>query len=192
MITYLPYPDYVMSARALGPVALEQSLDDAITILNVLTTPAMANTPQSNNPAVRMWTGYVPALAAYANTMARAMPVKMRQPNAEAFIGSRWSDDPETWVALISERLTAETLPWWFGWPDLHQSHRAMLLRESPLHYRQVFPSLFESSVANAGPDLWPHQLMGQYRTHETGRHGVWSEWMFTDYRVDKEMTCRT
>ena len=68
MQTYLPYPDFAASARALDPRRLGSQRVEALQVLRALTTPGYG---WRHHPAVLMWRGH-PALGSYGVTVCRA------------------------------------------------------------------------------------------------------------------------
>lgn len=200
MFIPLPRPDFHCSLSVLGPDALQKATDDAGQCLLVLTTPRMANVPQANNPTARMWRGYQMALAEYVSMawdtqnrrrLVRSTFITPPETIVAAINTGRTSDDVIPWINRLRGRLNGSDVPWWFGWPRLHESHRARLIRSSPLFYRNAFndhPPIHER------PMVWPGgaDRVGEYRVQEHGKHGTWSEWRKTDYRFERSgITCR-
>lgn len=86
-------------------------------ILNALRNPASR---WRHHPTVRMWAGFEDALAAYMNAC-------IDEWERRGFV-NRMKRAP----------LPASyKLPWWFGDPRFHASHRAALLRKQPAFYRR-------------------------------------------------------
>lgn len=130
MQTFLPYPDFEASAKALDSRRLGKQRVEAWQIWLCLKMPNR----WKNHPAVRMWSGYEDALAMYMNAMidewvARGFHNNMRKlphdPNAE--------------------------MPPWLGDPRFHRAQQSNLVRKDPAFYGPQFPDV--------APDLlyfWP------------------------------------
>ena len=118
MQTFLPYPDFAESARALDWRRLGKQRAEALTILNIIEGRTTSRGWQ-NHPAVNMWRGYARALRVYLNECIREwvrrgyvnnMPVEEVPPESVEY-------------------------PWWLGVELFHASHRANLLRKDPEFY---------------------------------------------------------
>ena len=149
MQTFLPYPDFLASARTLDQKRLGKQRVETIQVLRGLTRP---NYGWRNHPAVKMWAGYEEALTRYgldvcavwcgqgrADTCAATMTTDLA-----AACGIRH-------VRTQAELAEAGELPPWLGREDLHRSHRSSLLRKDPGHYGPQF--------GDVPPDLeyvWP------------------------------------
>jgi len=118
MQTFLPYPDFVKSAKVLDYRRLGKQRVEAQQILNVLqgTTDAW-----KNHPAVKMWRGYENALIVYRNTMIE-----------------EWMNRGYNNTMLILPIYSDEiVMPKWFGDKAFHAAHRSSLLRKDPVFYGQ-------------------------------------------------------
>jgi hypothetical protein len=130
--TWLPYPDFRRSAACLDPKRLGKQRVEAYQILRTLRGISKG---WRNHPAVKMWRGYEPALAAYMNACI------------------------DEWVrrgyrnAMLKERVSRYRLPPWFGDPAVHASHRANLLRKAPEFYGR-----YGWTEDPAAPYVWPAQ----------------------------------
>ncbi|TDC28686.1 cytoplasmic protein [Micromonospora sp. 15K316] len=149
MQTFLPYPDFLASARTLDQKRLGKQRVETIQVLRGLTWPTYG---WRNHPAVKMWAGYEEALTRYGLDMcavwvepgrADTCAVTMTRDLAAACgIGT---------VRVQAELAAAGELPPWLGREDLHLSHRSSLVRKDPEHYRPLF--------GDVPPDLeyvWP------------------------------------
>ncbi|MEV4710540.1 MSMEG_6728 family protein [Micromonospora sp. NPDC049374] len=137
MQTFLPYPDFLASARALDQRRLGKQRVEAIQVLRGLTWPTYG---WRNHPAVKMWAGYEEALTRYgldicsvwcaagrADTCATTLTVDLA-----AACGVEQ-------VRTQQELALAGELPPWLGRTEVHLSHRSSLLRKDPAHYRPIF-----------------------------------------------------
>ncbi|MEV4755653.1 MSMEG_6728 family protein [Micromonospora sp. NPDC049559] len=140
MQTFLPYPDFLGTARVLDQRRLGKQRVEALQVLRGLTWPRYG---WRHHPAVKMWAGYEEALVRYgldicsvwietgrADTCALTMTVDLA--NACGIERARTQE----------ELAEAGQLPPWLGREDLHLSHRSALLRKDPAHYRPIFGDL--------------------------------------------------
>jgi len=67
--TFLPFPEFAASARALDPRRLGKQRVEALQVLRALTTPGYG---WRHHPAVLMWKGHEEALGSYGVTVCRA------------------------------------------------------------------------------------------------------------------------
>ncbi len=149
MQTFLPYPDFIASARVLDQRRLGKQRVEAMQVLRGLTRPGYG---WRNHPAVRMWAGYEEALVRYGLDICSVWCAAGR---ADTCAGSLVTDLTAACgvsrVRQQRELAAAGELPPWLGREDLHLSHRSSLLRKDPEHYRPFFGDL--------PPDLpyvWP------------------------------------
>jgi hypothetical protein len=120
MQTFLPYPDYTESAKALDSLRLGKQRVEVLQMLNVLHEVSPSNA-WSNHPAVRMWRGYELQLAEYGMV-----------------VTDEWiaRGNADTCMAKLQQHVewaeSGEMLkPDWFGDPALHDSHKSNLLRKA-------------------------------------------------------------
>lgn len=158
MQTFLPYPNALQSALALDGKRLYKQALETTQILDVLvlknkyychycgvyaaTTsefngylcrrpdPAdkhvlnhdIKQTPWYNHPAVNMWRGYEIALYDYTQVM---ITIATKRGYDTASLRDKMP-------VYLDEIITKDYVqPWWWGIPELHQSHRANLLRKN-------------------------------------------------------------
>lgn len=125
MQTFLPYPDFEDSARALDSRRLGKQRIEAIQILNVNRNGA---TGWFNHPAVKMWRGYDQALASYGLYICTEWNRRNFVSNVDGFFEDILAASPDWDDAFY---------PPWLGRADFHASHRAALLAKAPEHYAQ-------------------------------------------------------
>ncbi|WP_435153243.1 MSMEG_6728 family protein [Micromonospora aurantiaca (nom. illeg.)] len=149
MQTFLPYPDFLASARTLDQKRLGKQRVETIQVLRGLTRPDYG---WRNHPAVKMWAGYEEALARYGLDMCA---VWCEPGRADTCAGTLAVDLAAacgiTLIRTQDELAAAGELPPWLGRDDLHRSHRSSLLRKDPAHYARLF--------TDVSPDLeyvWP------------------------------------
>lgn len=115
MQTFLPYTDYVDTARCLDYRRLGKQRVEAYQILRALR--GEGGTGWRNHPAVLMWRGYEASLAQYMNIMIREWKLRgYRNTMQEIDLGPAYPP------------------PWLFH-PELAASHRSNLLRKDPTYY---------------------------------------------------------
>lgn len=133
MQTFLPYPDFVRSARVLDDRRLGKQRVEALQILRALTRPTYG---WQHHPAVRMWRGYEEALGTYGLVVCREW---CRRGHADTCAGKLREDLAAAGVLhpprTQRELRAAGGLPPWLGHRRLHASHRASLVRKDPEHY---------------------------------------------------------
>ncbi|MFG3705739.1 MSMEG_6728 family protein [Micromonospora sp. NPDC047670] len=150
MQTFLPYPDFLASARTLDQKRLGKQRVETIQVLRGLTRPTYG---WRNHPAVKMWAGYEEALTRYGLDVCAVWC----EPGRADTCATTMTADLAAACGLTRVRTQAELaeageLPPWLGREDLHLSHRSSLLRKDPGHYRPIFGD-------DVPPDLeyvWP------------------------------------
>ncbi|RZU71980.1 hypothetical protein EV384_0314 [Micromonospora kangleipakensis] len=149
MQTFLPYPDFLASARTLDQKRLGKQRVETIQVLRGLTRPDYG---WRNHPAVKMWAGYEEALTRYGLDVCAVWC----EPGRADTCAATMVTDLATACGITTVRTQAELagageLPPWLGRDDLHLSHRSSLLRKDPAHYGPWFGGI--------PPDLeyvWP------------------------------------
>lgn len=120
MQTFLPYPNFVQSAKSLDRLRLGCQRKEVLQLLNVLHNP---NTKGwVNHPATRMWRGYEQALVSYGLTICEEWLSRGYKDTCYAKIGAYQSG--------------AVILPTWLG-GRIHKTHRSALLFKAPEWYSQ-------------------------------------------------------
>ena len=122
MNTFLPYPDFHRSARALDDRRLGKQRVEAYQILRTLLG---ITSGWQNHPAVCMWRGHERCLAAYGLAMCRE------------WVRRGHADTVEAKIAALAEGLPDSGAPPWLGSERLHRSHRSNLTRKDPDFYRK-------------------------------------------------------
>lgn len=138
MQTFLPYPDFPTAAHVLDRLRLGKQRLEALDILRVIeeVAPKWMMRRYQNHPAVRMWRGYEPALAAYGLAV------------CDEWISRGYKD---TRQPLIAHYAGGIIMPPWLGDARLHSAYRAWLLWKFPEHYGQ-----FGWAEEPAEFDAWP------------------------------------
>jgi hypothetical protein len=148
MQTFLPYPDFERSARALDARRLGKQRVETIQVVRGLTVEGYG---WRHHPAVRMWRGHEEALARYGLT---CCAVWIETGRADTCATTIVSDVAAAGVAAVrsqAELAEAGLLPPWLGDEAVHRSHRSALLRKDPDHYGPLFPD-----VPDDLPYVWP------------------------------------
>lgn len=125
VITFLPYKDFEQSLRSLDDRRLGKQRIEALQMYKALLNPDAKG--WKNHPAALMWKGYENLLAVYYNK------------SLDVWI-ARGKNNNMTYLEVDSQLPLQE--PWWLGWPALHRSHMAALLRKEPLYYGEQFDAL--------------------------------------------------
>jgi hypothetical protein len=115
--TFLPYPDFVLSARALDDRRLGKQRVEAHQIRRALLG---VTTGWRNHPATLMWEGRVAALGIYTNAM------------IDEWIRRGFRNTMRHCPVYRGQEVM---MPTWMGLPDFHARHRSNLLRKDPDHY---------------------------------------------------------
>lgn len=148
MQTFLPYPDFERSARALDAKRLGKQRVETIQVVRALTRPGYG---WANHPAVLMWRGFEEALGRYGFTCCEVWTeLGFGDTCAATIAEDLGTADIET-VRSEQELVAAGALPSWWGDEALHRSHRSALVRKDPDHYRPLFPD-----VPADLPYVWP------------------------------------
>jgi len=132
MQTFLPVPDYILSAQSLDSKRLGKQRSEAKIILNTLYGKSAG---WSFHPAVRMWTGFEKALESYFDV-----------------ISMEWINRGYMHNMCLYNNKTPFEYPPWFGNEEFHLSHQSNLIRKFPEHYRPIFGY----DIPNDLPYYWP------------------------------------
>jgi hypothetical protein len=135
--TFLPYPDFERSARALDARRLGKQRVEVIQVLRALTRPGYG---WANHPAVLMWRGYEEALGRYGLTCCEVWLELGHGDTCATTIAEDLRAAGVTAVRSQAQLAEAHALPPWLGDEDLHRSHRSALVRKDPEYYRPRFP----------------------------------------------------
>lgn len=135
MQTFLPFPSFVQSARALDYRRLGKQRVETQQVCLALSGQTYG---WRNHPAAKMWQGYESALVLYGLVMCLEWRARGYQDILAAWFWDRLSQ-------------TAAPLPPWVGDPEFHQSHQSNLVRKDPIYYGKLFPE-----VPASLPYVWP------------------------------------
>lgn len=139
MQTFLPYPDFVKTAKCLDYKRLCKQRLEAMQLIN--TTEAIENGTFTkkgwqNHPARLMWLGSLNALKLYHNVMIQEWVDRGYKNNMKLL------EIPAEYAIIY---------PRWLGDPAFHASHRSNLLRKDATYYSQ-----FNWTEPNDLPYVWP------------------------------------
>ncbi|MFD6426859.1 MSMEG_6728 family protein [Streptomyces sp. NPDC060198] len=156
MQTFLPYPDFRRSARALDDRRLGKQRVEAIQVLRGLTVPGYG---WRRHPAVRMWAGYEEALVRYGLDVCGAWTGTGRADTCAATLSAdlaAFRGRDRVLVRSEEDLAAAGELPPWLGDEAFHLSHGSALVRKDPERYRPLFPEAPEDL-----PYVWPRSDRG-------------------------------
>jgi hypothetical protein len=146
MQTFLPYSDFMWSAKCLDRQRLGKQRVEAFQILKALTNPIYG---WQSHPAVRMWRGCSLELAMYGLVICREWVARGYQ--------DRLLDKFDEYLSVADMVPREEQgVPFWLGDPAFHDSHKSNLLRKNPEHYSQ-----FGWCVTPNLPYVWPDPFGG-------------------------------
>lgn len=148
MQTFLPYPDFEASARALDQKRLGKQRVETIQVVRALTRPGYG---WASHPAVLMWKGFEEALGRYGFTCCAVWTELGHGDTCALTIATDLRAAGIGAVRSQAELTAAGALPPWLGDDDLHRSHQSSLLRKDPEHYGPLFPG-----VPDDLPYVWP------------------------------------
>lgn len=131
MQTFLPYPNFSLSAQALDNKRLGKQRLEAWQILEVLRQKRELGFNMDvgwlTHPAVRMWEGYEPALCEYGLAICGEWQRRAFESTIHTRLEARYRE--------LGRLVLNRDLPYWFGDERLHSSHRAALLFKNPEFY---------------------------------------------------------
>ncbi len=137
MQTFLPFPDFKRSARALDQKRLGAQRVEALQIFNALTVPGHG---YRHHPAAKMWKGCEEGLLRYALTMAEEWQGRgFNDTVADTLASHALERLGLTVVRTQTELKAAGELPPWLGRTAFHRAHKSNLLRKNPEHYGPLF-----------------------------------------------------
>ena len=149
MQTFLPFPDFEETARALDTRRLGKQRVETLQIIRALTRPGHGF---RHHPAVRMWRGYEEALGAYGAAICREWVRRGHTDTCQVKIGDDLAAAGVAVPARSEQELRAAgQLPPWLGDEALHRSHQSALARKDPDFYRPQF-----GEVPPDLPYVWP------------------------------------
>jgi hypothetical protein len=140
--TFLPYPSFAASARALDAPRLGKQRVETLQLIRAQTVPGHG---WRHHPAAKMWAGHVPALVAYGLAMTDEW---IQRGHADTVREKLLAYAPE--VDGVDQH--ALDLPRWIGDEAFHRAHRSNLIRKDAAFYRPRFGD----DVPDDLPYIWP------------------------------------
>ena len=143
MQTFLPYPDFQESARALDNKRLGKQRVEAWQILRTISAGESAK-GWRNHPAVNMWRGNEIALCAYGIAMCNEWIMRGFTDNLKGeFVEMMLNYEPITdWSQPVGvEDIQNQYAPSWLGDERIHLSHQSNLIRKDYEYYKLKFPN---------------------------------------------------
>jgi hypothetical protein len=137
MQTFLPYPNFINSAKCLDNKRLNKQRVEVKQILRALgvkvgSQELSTSSAWKHHPAVLMWKGYELTLCKYGIVICE-------EQLSRGYKDSLLPQFHDTAIRLeqSSHSSTFFRTPWWLGFLNFHASHRSNLLRKDPVHYSQ-------------------------------------------------------
>lgn len=132
--TFMPWPEFDWSMKALANEELEQQRIDTMRIMDSL---LCGGGEYYDHPATLMWEGYERALLAYQQATCYEWS------SVRGFSDEYWDKTRLMFLDIVVDPMaTPLVLPPWIGHTDLHISHQSNLLRVNEAHYRKFFPGI--------------------------------------------------
>lgn len=142
---FVPFPDFVWSARCLDDIRLDTMRHDVYEIMRALLT----NEGLVDSPYASMWRGHERALLAYQQAICNEWI------NERGNEDTYWDKTRLLFLEHIPYPLSKPLiLPYWLGNTDFHISHQSNLLRMDESHYCSWFPG-----IKNNHEYVWPKDL---------------------------------
>lgn len=139
MQTFLPYPDFALSASVLDRMRLGKQRVEGFQLLKAI----LENGGWRNHPAAKMWTGYEAGLALYT--------IEVCDEWVERGYRDSCREKIEQVCYIFDIDLERWSLPPWFGDDEFHISHQSNLIRKLPEHYSEFWPGIPDDL-----PYIWP------------------------------------
>jgi len=163
MNTFLPYPDFLHSAKVMDKKRCWKQVVEAkqiISILSHLEECPKDKVPWGEHPAVKMWVGYGCALKAYFNMFLIICKTKH---NINTKYETIALQEDDLFGKICGSVLDLQySLPWWLGNGDFHRAMRSRLIEKNKEFYLPLFP---EDKGFNNGKYLWPDMNTKTFKT---------------------------
>lgn len=160
MNTFLPLPDYKVSAEVLDDKRLGKQRVECLQLVNTLLGKSDG---WKNHPCTVMWRGRVNALIQYGLEI------------CYEWVRRGFKDSvAEQLYSVFDENENKQ--PYWFGSYKFHFSHQCNLLRKDIVHYGKYWPNV-EISI----PYFWPSNTY-DWRYSESDYGIAWEKGTFTIY----------
>jgi hypothetical protein len=160
MQTFLPYPDYVESAKVLDRARLGKQ---RVEVYQILRTRLGFSKGWANHPCIRQWKGYEWQLYIYGLEICQ----EWRNQGYKDSVRDKMMD----MMGKYPAQSHPNRIPPWLGNEEYHKSHRSNLLRKDPIWYGK-----FGWIEPNNLPYVWPVSLGTDnltYMEQEAERRGL-------------------
>lgn len=133
MQTFLPYPDFQLSAQSLDNRRLNKQIVEAFQIIKVHLKlsghlPHTGTIGWRNHPAVKMWVGHTLSLYHYLQDCENVWLAR----------GFKSHDSIFRFLSIFNKEIESIAIyPSWLGDARLHDSHKSMLYQKDPIYYSQ-------------------------------------------------------
>lgn len=140
MQTFLPYPDFALSAKVLDLRRLGKQRVECLQITNTLLG---ISDGWANHPVMTMWRGYESSLLRYGYAICKE------------WVGRGHSDNVLYQLEILEKQIKIPnpSEPPWFGDVEFHLSHQSNLLRKAEWWYAQYFAPTTPRNL----PYIWPN-----------------------------------
>lgn len=151
MITYLPLPSFIESAKCLTDRDLEIQRLDVAKLMATLHATEEADSDLEDHPCYHMWEGYEPQLCEYGLVMCDEYDNRMVERGwRKANDGADPVYKKISWhLEMATTEDTTFQKPNWFGDVEFHLSHQAALVRNNSDYLRYFL-------VDKTLPLIWP------------------------------------
>src|ERR1700712_5072504 len=130
MQTFLPDPDFAISASQLDNRRLGKQRVETLQVMRALTVPGYG---WQHHPVVAMWRGYRPALMGYQGAICEGWGSRGFADTCLVKTLAALAEAPEDLAAFEAGDYP---LPPWMGRIEVHRSHRSKLIAKEPEVYR--------------------------------------------------------
>lgn len=139
MQTFVPYEQFDQCARVLDRQRLGKQRVETLQIVRALVPVGQTRSHGwRNHPATKMWQANIGGLIAYGVAI------------CDEWVGRGYKDTCKEKLLSVAAADPGD-LPFWWGDPRVHLSHRSNLLRKNPDFYGQ-----WNWAVADDLPYFWP------------------------------------
>jgi hypothetical protein len=138
MQTFIPFPSFTASARALDNRRLGKQRVECLQILRALNGETRG---WQNHPATKMWRGHKGALALYGLIVCHEWRKRGFKDTCFEKIAAYQESPLSPWLNRLPDWITE----------DFCLSHQSNLKRKDPAHYGPLFPD-----VPDDLPYVWP------------------------------------
>jgi hypothetical protein len=135
MQTFLPYADFVKSAKVLDRQRLGKQRVETYQLLNSITRLKAGENYKgwTNHPCRKMWHNYTNALVVYGMVI------------CNEWISRGYKDNMMKRIWAFYDKNQTDSNPSFVGDEAFHMSHRSKLIQKKPEHYRHLFPNTPEN-----------------------------------------------